>query len=186
MRVISGSAGGLRLKSVEGMSTRPTSDRIKESLFNIISQNIYGSRVLDLFAGTGALGIEALSRGAESSVFVDNSKASIDRIRDNLKSTHLETNTEIIKAEYNFAIEKFSRINIKFDYIFVDPPYGKNLGVLAVEMISHKMVLSTHGFIVVESDIKDNMPEKIGQFFCFDRREYGRTVMSFFRLGDLV
>ena len=127
MRVIAGSARRLLLKTVEGMETRPTTDRIKETLFNMLQNDLYGARFLDLFAGSGAIGIEALSRGAKEAVFVDKGDGQISCIRDNLKTTHLEERARVMSADVTEAIRKLDREGKAFDFIFMDPPYRMDL-----------------------------------------------------------
>ena len=126
MRVISGSARGHKLKAPEGLTTRPTTDRIKESLFNIIAGDLYQCKFLDLFSGSGAMGIEALSRGADKAVFVDKDRKSISIINDNLKATRLDNKAQVLNCDVSTAVSKLKSLNEKFDIIFMDPPYGKD------------------------------------------------------------
>ena len=123
MRVIAGSARRLLLKTVDGMETRPTTDRIKETLFNMLQNDLYGARFLDLFAGSGAIGIEALSRGAKEAVFVDKGDGQISCIRENLKTTHLEEKARVMSADVTEAVRRLDRDGKSFDFIFMDPPY---------------------------------------------------------------
>lgn len=125
MRVIAGSARRLLLKTVDGMETRPTTDRIKETLFNMLQNDLYGARFLDLFAGSGAIGIEALSRGAKEAVFVDKGDGQISCIRENLKTTHLEEKARVMSADVTEAVRRLDRDGKSFDFIFMDPPYRK-------------------------------------------------------------
>ena len=122
MRVITGKARGIQLKTPEGMLTRPTADRVKEALFSIINFDIPGANVLDLFGGTGQLGIEALSRGASSAVFVDAREESCKLIRENLKRTKLEQNAKVIRSDY---LDYLGRCREQYDIIFLDPPYAE-------------------------------------------------------------
>ena len=151
MRIISGSAKGMRLDSLEGNDTRPTLDRVKEALFNIIQTNIKQASVLDLFSGSGALGIEALSRGAKKVVFCDNSYSATEIINKNLTKTKLIENSIIIKKDYIKALEDFYKKE-KFDIIFVDPPYAKNIAIKAVEKIINLDLLEKKGIIIIETD----------------------------------
>ena len=126
LRVISGTAKGHKLKTIKGITTRPTADRVKESLFNIISGLIPKARVLDVYAGTGSIGIEALSRGAEFAVFVDKSNECSRIIRENLVSTKLIDKASVITGDIFITLNKISKNNKKFDIIFLDPPYKKS------------------------------------------------------------
>lgn len=123
MRVIAGSARRLQLKTAPGMETRPTTDRIKETLFNMLQDDIYGSRFLDLFSGSGAIGIEALSRGAESAVFVENGPEQLSCIRENLKTTHLEEKATVLASDVLSGLRELERRGLRFDFVFMDPPY---------------------------------------------------------------
>ena len=127
MRVIAGSARRLLLKTVEGMDTRPTTDRIKETLFNMIQNDLYGRSFLDLFAGSGAIGIEALSRGASEAVFIDNGIRQVSCIRDNLKTTKLESGAKVLNCGVLEGLSRLGRDHGAFDFIFMDPPYGCDL-----------------------------------------------------------
>lgn len=147
MRVITGSARGRRLKELEGMETRPTTDRVKEGMFSILQFEIEGRRVLDLFAGTGQLGIEALSRGAESAVFVDRRADAVKLIRENLSTTGLTDRAQIAAVD---SLEYLKTRQERFDLIFLDPPYEAGLLEPALEAIRRFDILSTHGIIVAE------------------------------------
>ena len=147
MRVIAGSARRLLLKTVEGMETRPTTDRIKETLFNMLQNDLYGARFLDLFAGSGAIGIEALSRGAKEAVFVDKGDG---QIRDNLKTTHLEERARVMSADVTEAIRKLDREGKAFDFIFMDPPYRMDLPKKVLEALRDTSLADEETLIIVE------------------------------------
>lgn len=181
MRVISGTARGHKLKCLEGMNTRPTTDRIKESLFNIIAGYIRDAYVLDMFAGTGALGIEALSRGAEFAVFVDQSHAASNVIRDNLVHTKLDHQSKIHTTSWNDFIEKIYVNDRKFDVIFMDPPYEKGFIIPVTQRIWEKNMLSENGLLVIERDKEDEIPKVIGGLEVYREQQYGRTVLCFLR-----
>ena len=181
MRVISGLVRGTKLKTIEELSTRPTLDRVKESLFNIIQKNIKNSVVLDLFAGSGALGIEALSRGASKAYFCDLNKEAIKVIMDNLNKTRLIEKATIIHCDYNEAIRK---IKEKCDIIFLDPPYKLDLAVISVKIILKEQILSKNGIIIIETDeFKRDMEEleKIKNIQIVDNRKYGRANLIFIK-----
>ena len=150
MRVIAGSARSLKLKTPDGLDTRPTTDRIKETLFNIIGPTVYDSIFLDLFSGSGGIGIEALSRGAKEAVFVENDPKAMRCIKDNLRFTRLEPKavtmtTDVMNALYRLEGEKI------FDIIFMDPPYGKGLEREALEYLAGSELLAEEGVIIVEA-----------------------------------
>ena len=150
MRVIAGSARRLLLKTVEGMETRPTTDRIKETLFNMLQNDLYGARFLDLFAGSGAIGIEALSRGAKEAVFVDKGDGQISCIRDNLKTTHLEERARVMSADVTEAIRKLDREGKAFDFIFMDPPYRMDLPKKVLEALKDPCLADEETLIIAE------------------------------------
>ena len=150
MRVIAGSARSLRLKTLDGLDTRPTIDRIKETLFNIIGASIYDSVFLDLFGGSGGIGIEALSRGAKEAVFVENNPRAMACIRDNLKFTRLESKAVTLTADYMDALRRLEGDKI-FDFIFMDPPYDRGLEREALRFLSDSSQVYEDTVIIVEA-----------------------------------
>ncbi|SHF20841.1 16S rRNA (guanine(966)-N(2))-methyltransferase RsmD [Caldanaerobius fijiensis DSM 17918] len=178
MRVISGTAKGVRLYCPEGLDVRPTADRIKESIFNILQLYIPGAVVLDLFSGSGALGIESLSRGAEKAVFVDQSKQSVQFIKKNLMAAKLVDRATVLCMPVKKALEK---LDSQFDLIFMDPPYLKGLITPTLEDIGLKNLLKEEGIIVVEHDSKDFLPDTITFFVRYRQKQYGRTTVSFYK-----
>jgi len=181
MRVISGTAKGHKLKSLDGMATRPTADKIKESLFNILLPIISDTYVLDLFAGTGSIGIEALSRGAEFAVFIDKNPSAVKIIRENLIHTKLQDKSKIYNADYKKYINNIYDGERAFDIIFIDPPYNKGLIIPAMQLIGEKKLLSPDGLIVVEHGKEENIPEQIGDFKAIRKQDYGRTIITFYK-----
>lgn len=179
MRVISGKSRGSKLFSLEGENTRPTLDRVKESLFNIIKDKIPDNIVLDLFSGSGALGIEALSRGANKVVFSDNSLDAINIIIKNLKKTKLEENAEVINEDFKRVLYKLK--DKKFDLIFLDPPYKTEYAIEALKIIVEENILKVDGIIVLETDRKEEILEKIEKIKIniLDIRKYGRVILIF-------
>lgn len=153
MRVISGTAKSLKLKTIEGMDTRPTQDRIKETLFNMISSDIGGCSFLDLFSGSGGIGIEALSRGASNAVFVEKSNKAMACIKENLIHTHLDHKARTICQDTLSAIRMIDSEGGKFDFIFMDPPYGKNLEKEVLLELEHTGLYDKNTIIIVESDL---------------------------------
>lgn len=176
MRIISGKARGTKLFTLEGINTRPTLDRVKEPLFSIIGLKIQESEVLDLFAGSGALGIEALSRGAKSAVLCDNSKDAISIINNNLKKTKMEA--EVICNDFVKCLSKMN--GRKFDIIFLDPPYETNYLERAINKILEFNLLKEDGLIIAETDNQEIVKniEKL-DITIKDIRTYGRVILVF-------
>jgi len=181
LRVISGSAKGLKLITLEGMSTRPTTDRVKENLFNIIAPYIADSIVLDLFAGSGSLGIEALSRGAQSVVFSDQSEKSIEIINKNLKNTKFLEKSEVFWGEAQLILKKLSHQGKKFDIIFLDPPYKNEIVPKILHDLQISGILNDRVLIVAETDIVDELPNELGSLIVSKIQKYGKTKLTFFR-----
>ena len=150
MRVIAGSAKRTQLKTVEGMDTRPTTDRIKETLFNMLAPSLYDSNFLDLFAGSGGIGIEALSRGAVRAVFVEQNKKAMDCIKENLKKTHFEDRSQTMQMDVLSALKRMEGKET-FEYIFMDPPYNPEWERLVLEYLAESSLLTDDGVIIVEA-----------------------------------
>ena len=153
MRVIAGKAKGARLVTVDGLSVRPTTDRIKETLFNILAPDLYGCVFLDLFCGSGAIGIEALSRGAEKAFFVDRDKRCISCVKENLRHTHLEEDACLMRMDAAAAIRSLSGQKIHADIIFMDPPYGKGLEKEVLQALSETSVADRETLIIIEESL---------------------------------
>lgn len=185
MRVISGTARGKKLNTLSGLNTRPTLDRVKEAVFSIIQFNLEGKNVLDLFSGSGALAIEALSRGANNAVMCDNSYEAIKIIKQNVKETRLIDKVEIINKDYAEALKKLNKENKKFDMIFLDPPYKSDFAIKAMEYIFRNNMLLDDGIIIFETDDKNKEQEilKYKEMRIFDIRKYGSVYVIFIRKG---
>ena len=179
MRVITGSARGRRLKTLEGDSVRPTTDKVKESIFNIIQFDIEGRRILDMFCGCGQLGIEALSRGAASAVFVDISRASIAVTEDNLTTTGFRN---ISKTVLGNSLEYLDRTSEIFDIAFLDPPYHAGIMDDAIERVAPH--IAAGGIIVCETGEREVLPEDIDGFTS-KRYKYGKIALTVYRKGSL-
>lgn len=181
MRVISGTAKGTKLNSIDELSTRPTLDRVKESLFNIIQPKIEDSIVLDLFAGSGAIGIEFLSRGCKTAFFCDKSINAVNMIHRNLERTRLKDNAVVLNKDYKKCLQDLQKQNISFDIIFIDPPYKDDIAVNAVENILSLKLLKEDGFIIIETDEKDREIENLKKLDIqiYDIRKYGRANLIF-------
>ena len=153
MRVIAGTAKRIQLKTIEGMDTRPTTDRIKETLFNMISEYLADSRFLDLFSGSGAIGIEALSRGAAFASFVEQNPKAVTCIKENLKTTKLEGRAKVLATDVLSALRRMEG-NEKFDYIFMDPPYDQLLEKQVLAYLKNSDLLSEDALIIVEASLE--------------------------------
>ena len=184
LRVISGKARGLKLDTPKNQDVRPTTDRVKESLFNMINSYIMDSNILDLFAGTGSLGIECLSRGAKNCVFVDKSKDSINIVRSNVKKARVENESTILNVDFKDAVKRLSTQNQKFDVIFMDPPYYENMFIECLKSIDEFNLLDEDGIIVVEHDTKDLFEESIGRLNKSREKKYGNTTLTFYKLEE--
>lgn len=183
MRVISGKARGTKLSSIESLSTRPTLDRVKESLFNIIQNNLKGAVVLDLFAGSGQLGIEALSRGADKAYLCDINRDAVKMIKQNLEKTKLKDKAVVINEDYKKALRTLNT-NEKFDIIFIDPPYKEDIAVDSIIDIIHESKLKENGIMIIETDeIERDLREinEIENIKIIDQRKYGRASLIFIK-----
>lgn len=179
MRIISGKARGTKLYTLDGINTRPTLDRVKESLFNIIQEKLLDAIVLDLFSGSGALGLESVSRGANKAILCDNNINSIDIIKKNTMKCHFEEKVEIICKDYKKCL---NTINEKIDIIFIDPPYDKNIAVNAIKIILDNDLLKEDGLIVLETDEEERDIEQLNNIKNIniqDLRRYGRVKLIF-------
>lgn len=176
LRVITGDARGRRLRSVEGTDTRPTTDRTKESVFNAIQFDIEGRRVLDLFAGTGQLGIEALSRGARDAVFIDSAAAAVRVVRENLSSVRYETRAEVIQGDARSVLSRFPEN--RFGLIFLDPPYEAGLIGEALRKIMERRLLCEGGLIVCETLKEETLPPCVNGFRTVREYVYGKSRIT--------
>ncbi|MDY3224760.1 MAG: 16S rRNA (guanine(966)-N(2))-methyltransferase RsmD [Candidatus Faecousia sp.] len=178
MRVITGKARGVQLKTPEGMLTRPTADRVKEALFSIINFEIPGANVLDLFGGTGQLGIEALSRGAQRAVFVDAREDACKLIQENLKRTKLAQDGQVIRCDY---MDYLNRCREQFSIIFLDPPYAEVYLENAIKRIMEIDILQSDGIIVTERPLGKDLPLEFEGYQRSKDYKYGKTLLAIYR-----
>ena len=178
MRVITGSARGVPLKAPEGLQTRPTADRVKEALFSIIQFEVSGAKVLDLFGGSGQLGIEALSRGAKSAVFVDAGEQACKIIKENLKRCKLENQSTVIKCDY---MEFLKRNREQYSIIFLDPPYAEVFLENALKCVTEIDILQSNGIIVAERPLGKELPGDYPGYTRSKDYKYGKTLLTIFR-----
>ncbi|WP_413377409.1 16S rRNA (guanine(966)-N(2))-methyltransferase RsmD [Paenibacillus taichungensis] len=180
MRVVSGSAKGRPLKAVPGTGTRPTTDKVKEALFSMIGPYFEGGTALDLFAGSGGLGIEALSRGMDKAVFVDLESKSIEVIRANLKATKLEDQAAIYRNDASRALKALAKRSTQFDLVFLDPPYRMKNGDELMLTMHELDLLESEATIVLEYESKYSYPEQFGPFEQTRKALYGETAVSIY------
>ena len=178
MRVISGKMRGVRLKTPTGQSTRPTADRVKEAMFSILQFELPGAKVLDLFGGTGQLGIEAVSRGAKSAVFVDQNEQACRLIRENLKLAKMEQESKVVRSDYLSFLKTTKE---KFDIILLDPPYAEVFLENALKLISEIDILQTNGIIVAECPVGKVLPGEYPGFARSKDYKYGNTILTIYR-----
>lgn len=178
MRVITGKARGVLLKTPEGLDTRPTTDRVKEALFSIIQFEIPGTYVLDLFGGTGQLGIEALSRGAEHAVFVDAGDAACKLIKENLRRTKLESQAKVVRSDY---LQYLKTTREKFNIVLLDPPYAEVFLENALNCITEIDILQTGGIIVCERPVGKELPWEFPGYTRSKDYKYGKTLITIYR-----
>lgn len=181
MRVITGEARGRKLITLEGEDVRPTTDKVKEAVFSAIQFDIQGRKFLDLFAGSGQLGIEALSRGAESAVFVDSSRKAVDIIRKNLANTGFYDRAEVLHTD---GLSYLSMTGEQFDIVYLDPPYST--GVLQEVLPKVVEKVKKTGMIIVENPEKEEIFEKYGEFMLDRQKHYGKIKITMYRHKDFV
>lgn len=184
MRVISGTARGTHLSSIDDIATRPTLDRIKESLFNILAPDLPNAIVLDLFAGSGAIGIECISRGSKSVTFCDKAPKAVEMIQQNLEKTRFSNQATVLNMDYKKALIQCAKEKKVFDIIFLDPPYHLHLAADAVDNIIAQKLATEDTVIVVETDEEQVELEKLSKLnvTIYDKRKYGRVSLIFLNL----
>lgn len=181
MRIISGSAKGRKLKAPEGLDTRPTTDRVKESLFNIILKYVFDAEVLDLFSGTGNLGLESLSRGANSCVFVEGNKKAYGILNENINDLGFKSQSKAYNKDAFSMLKQLAVEEKKFNLVFLDPPYGKGYVEKSIENLDKLDLLSEDALIVSEADNVDNVLTKIGNLEVYRECKYGRVKIYLWR-----
>lgn len=180
MRVIAGSARRLPLKTIEGMDTRPTTDRIKETLFNILQNDIEGCQFLDLYSGSGAIGIEALSRGADRAVFVENNKPAVDCIKENLAFTKLSDKAKVIANHVSSALNTLEDRHQVFDVIYMDPPYNRELEKETLMRLSDSRLLNENSVIIVEAALETDFSYVIDMGYLVVKEKLYKTNKHIF------
>ncbi|AGL02215.1 16S rRNA (guanine(966)-N(2))-methyltransferase RsmD [Desulfoscipio gibsoniae] len=183
MRVIAGTAKKRKLKSPGKLPVRPTADRVKESLFNIIGSRLPDSYFADLYAGTGGVGIEALSRGAAKVLFVEKDSRVMRILQDNLAITGLGGDAEVILGDVQAAIDIAMRKQLTFDIVFADPPYRQGLAVGVLNILNKYPILRLNGVIVLEIGADEDMPDQAGKYQLWRRVKYGDTALVFYQFA---
>jgi 16S rRNA (guanine966-N2)-methyltransferase len=182
MRVTGGRLRGRRLASFKGLGIRPTSDRVREAIFDLLGHHLEEEKVLDLFAGTGSLGIEALSRGAAWAVFIDHSPKAIELIGKNLKLCGLEAKGFALRKDLLKGFPRTHRLlDEKVDLLFVDPPYRKGMLLPVLEAICHRQILGTPSTLVAQSEQRESLPARVGSLQIVKSRIYGQTRITLYR-----
>ena len=184
MRIISGKARGTKLYTLEGENTRPTLDRVKESIFNIIQNEIEGAKILDLFAGSGAIGLEFLSRGAEKVVLCDKSKEAVNIIKKNIAKTHMEESTKVLNADFENCLEQLK--NEQFDIIYIDPPYATDYIIKSLNKIIKLDIAKEETLFIIETDDETRILKEVEtvDVKIVDKRKYGRATIIFLSLKE--
>ncbi|KGR92180.1 DNA methyltransferase [Ureibacillus massiliensis 4400831 = CIP 108448 = CCUG 49529] len=183
MRVVAGERKGMPLKAVTGSTTRPTTDKVKESIFNIIGPFFDGGIALDLFAGSGGLGIETLSRGAEKGIFIEKDGRAFQTLQENIKKCRYEDCTELFRTDATRAVKGLLKRDIQIDYLFLDPPYKKTEYYDLVEVLVANGKLSERAIIVCEHSTEVNLPKEYGSFTLAREETYGSTIISIYKNG---
>jgi 16S rRNA (guanine966-N2)-methyltransferase len=178
LRIIAGNLKGKKLFSLKGKHIRPTSDRLRESIFNILSNRLYEAFVLDLFAGTGALGIEAISRGAVFSYFIDNNNEAISIILKNIKSSALESKSRVIKWDIRQNLKCIEHLTHKFNFVFMDPPYNEYLIEPTLENLTRSGALQNNATIVIEHAKHESITTNQNHFTLLDYRKHRDTRLT--------
>ena len=183
MRIISGTARGTKLFTLEGETTRPTLDRVKESMFNIIQNEVQNSIFIDLFSGSGAIGLEAASRGAKRVILCDKSKQAINIINKNIEKTHLKEKVELYNLDYELLLK--TKIKEQADIIYIDPPYKSDFAINAVNIILENGLVSEHSTIIIETDEEEKILRELKkiEIKITDKRKYGRAILIFLKIG---
>ena len=182
MRIISGTAKGTKLYTLEGQTTRPTLDRVKESLFNIIQNEIPNSIFLDLFSGSGAIGLEAASRGAKKAILCDKSKEAIKIINKNIEKTHLSEKVELYNLDYELLLK--TKVKEKLDIVYIDPPYDSDFVIKSIKHIIEQKLIDENSVIIIETDDEQRILKDLEnlEIEVTDIRKYGRAALIFLKI----
>ena len=183
MRVIAGEYKGRRLKTLDGLNVRPTSDKLRETVFNIISQKVQDKRFLDLCAGSGAVGIEAMSRGANEVTFVEQSRRAHQIISDNLRTCGIDNGVHVVNRDALTALKYFAAQSIRFDIIYFDPPYESEIYSPVLFLLGKQEVLNDNGIVIVEHRRNAELAEVFGSLTKYREVKQGDSCLSFFHVA---
>lgn len=183
MRVVAGERKGIPLRAIAGTTTRPTTDKVKEALFNIIGPFFEGGIALDLFAGSGGLGIEALSRGAERAIFIEKDRRAVQVLKENIKKCRYEEVSEVYCTDASRAVKALLKRDIQIDYLFVDPPYKKLEYYDYISLLVEGGKLADDAIIVCEHSTEVQLPDAYGRYSCIRDETYGNTIISIYRMN---
>ena len=185
MRIVAGKNKGNILKSPKDLSVRPTSEKVREALFDILGTSVRETCFLDLFAGTGAVGIEALSRGAKKAIFIEKEQKCIKIIKENLEKTENSQNAVVYKIDFLSGLKLLARKDYLLDYIFLDPPYSRGLVNISLLEISNLPILRKSGWIIAQHYKKEKVMENLSNLRLFDQRRYGECYLSFYEYVNI-
>ncbi|MFI5338545.1 MAG: 16S rRNA (guanine(966)-N(2))-methyltransferase RsmD [Candidatus Methylomirabilales bacterium] len=185
MRISAGEHRGRRLQSVKGKVTRPTSDLLRQAVFNVLGDRIQGAQVLDLFAGTGSVGLEALSRGAATATFVEKDRRAVATLRSNLASLNLTSRARVIAGDVLLTLRRFETGGETFDCLFLDPPYAGDLAARCIEKLADGSLLRENGALVTQAFHKTPLPEQVGILRRTWRRRYGESSLAVYTKEEL-
>jgi 16S rRNA (guanine966-N2)-methyltransferase len=178
MRISAGEHRGRRLQSVKGNITRPTSDLLRQAVFNVLGDRIHDARVLDLCAGTGSVGLEALSRGAATATFVERNRRAVGTLRANLTRLRLTSRARVIAGDVLVTLKRFGTAAERFDCVFLDPPYGEPLAVRCIELLADGAILGENGILITQAFHKTLLPDQVGNLRRMWRRRYGESSLA--------
>jgi 16S rRNA (guanine966-N2)-methyltransferase len=181
VRIIGGTLRGKKLYSFRGLAIRPTTDYLRESIFNILASRVEDAVVLDLFAGTGSFGIEALSRGAAFSVFVDSQVQSVRGLTKNICACRLEGKCTVFRKDILRGLGFLRALGVGFDLVFMDPPYNKGFVERTMHIVDRSACIVPNACVVIEHSVCELLPDKVGPFECVDERQKGNTLVSFYK-----
>ena len=185
MRIVAGKNKGKILKSPKDLSVRPTSEKVREALFDILGTSVEETRFLDLFAGTGAVGIEALSRGAKNVIFIEKEQKCIKIIKENLEKTENSQNAVVYKIDFLSGLKLLARKNALLDYIFLDPPYNRGLVNISLLEISKLPILRHNGLVIAQHYKKEKVMENLNNLSLNNQRRYGECYLSFYEYVNI-
>jgi 16S rRNA (guanine(966)-N(2))-methyltransferase RsmD len=180
MRISGGWLRGRTIRAPRGMTTRPTSDFLRQVAFNLLGERIVGAGVLDLYAGSGAFGLDALSRGATRALFVETDPAAVAALRANLQALEVAARARVVHSDVETALRRLARAGERFDVIFLDPPYGAGATAPALESLASGSLLGENGVVLVQAFQKDALPERLGRLTAQRRRRHGESCLTLF------